>query len=78
MRWQWVVISDAYGGFAKGMPKNLVNVPLAEPTKFFGVEGASIFIKQRPQGSVTDRIVQPDHWSLVAYTKGRTAKGKRE
>ena len=71
-------MSEAYGGFAKGMPKNLVKVPLAEPTKFFEVGGASIFIKRRPQGSATNRIVQPDHWSLVAYTKGRAAKGKRE
>ena len=71
-------MSNAYGGFAKGMPKNLVKVPLAEPTKFFEVGDASIFIKWRSQGSVTNRIVQPDHWSLVAYTESRAAKGKRE
>ena len=29
-------MSDVYGGFAKGMPKKLVNSPLVEPMNLFG------------------------------------------
>lgn len=38
-----VGVSYAHGGFAKGMPKKLVKVPLVEPIKFFELFDTSMF-----------------------------------
>ena len=67
---------DAYGGFAKGMPKKRVKLPLAEPMKFFESWDTSISAKQKSQGAVTHRIVQPDHRSSVGCSKGGANKDK--
>ena len=40
-------MGDAYGGFAKGMPKKRVKLPLAEPMKFFESWDTSISAKQK-------------------------------
>jgi hypothetical protein len=45
MQSERVVISDAYGGFAKGMPKKRVKLPLVEPMKSFELRDASISTK---------------------------------
>ena len=71
-------MSDAYGGFAKGMPKKLDKLPFVEPTKFFKLRDGSISTERKPQEPVTNRIIQPDHRSLVAYNKRGAAKGKRD
>ena len=33
---------DTYGGFAKGIPKKLVKLPLVEPVKFFQLRDPSV------------------------------------
>jgi hypothetical protein len=71
-------MGGAYGGCAKGIPKNLVKLPLAEPMKFFELSDASVSIQWKSQGSITNRIIQSDHRSLVAYTKSGATKGKRD
>lgn len=38
---------DAYGGFAKGMPKKLVKLSLVEPMKSFGLCDASVSTEQK-------------------------------
>jgi hypothetical protein len=58
------------------MPKKLVKLPLVEPTKFFASPEASISTEWKSQGSVTNRIIQPDHWFLGACNKTGAGKGK--
>jgi hypothetical protein len=60
------------------MPKKLDKLPLIEPMKSFELRDASISTKWKSQGSVTNRIIQSDHRSLIAYTKSGATKGKRD
>ena len=36
---------DAHGGFAKGIPKKLVKLPLVEPMKFFELCDTSMSVE---------------------------------
>jgi hypothetical protein len=65
-----------YGGFAKGIPKKLDKLPLVEPTKFFELRDGSISTERKPQEPMTNRIIQPNHRSLVAYNKSGASKGQ--
>jgi hypothetical protein len=69
-------MSDAYGGFAKGMPKKLVKLPLVEPMKSFELCDASISTEWKSQESVTNRIIQSDHWSSDLCNKSGPSKGE--
>ena len=71
-----VVTSDAYGGFAKGMPKKLDKLPLVEPMKSFGLRYASISTEWESRRSVTNRIIQSNHWSSVLHNRGEPSEGE--
>ena len=68
-------MGDAYGGFAKGMPKNIVKLPLVKPVKSLELRGASVSA-DRSSWSVTNRIVQPNHWSLAGCGGSGAGEGK--
>ena len=70
-------MTETYGGCANGIPKKLAKLPLVEPTKSFESRDALISSKQKSQGSITNRIIQSDHWSLVAYDESGASKSKR-
>ena len=54
------------------MPKKLDKLPLVEPMK--SLRCASIFTGWKSQESVTDRIIQSDHWSLGLCNKSEAGK----